>query len=581
MEVSGKRTLYSDFSECTPLCDPCQAVNDDIEACSYCLDCNDYLCQKCTKRHKISKLSLRHKILNRNEMPKKRLSSANINLCAKHGEIFRHYCRAHGEFCCSSCDMSIHVKCHTELLKNVAIDFGKSCEYTLLRGKLDCFSNELGQLKKSIDDASSSLQNSCDQLFSDIQAFRKEINNRIDTLEKNLREDVETLKSSIDKKISLLRIDCSDIVVELEKLSMSLDDSELYNHQELLFISAVNAETSLNLYQNNVAAISKEVCQYNIDEIYLKMNEGLSEVLKSMHTFGNVGRRVSETTIKGSATYFRAKGQINVKCPKDDVDCWITGCADLGCDFVAIADYNNSCIKFVDLESKSVVNHVKLPVKPWDIAHASDKYLVVSCDDKLVNLKLRWRPTLDVHSLSDVNGLLNVDGSSSGVIQNEGKLVVSVLDPNPVILVMKANGNITQKIPEDINEHGNMFTSPFYVTIGANTHDIFVADYDQDKVIRIDVDGRIKATYEDEMLKAPYGLASTKSGAIFVVGAKSSNIHQISESCKKIAVCLDEEDGIEYPQAIELCEESGKLVISHNQYSSSSIRNVLSIYDFH
>ena len=49
-----------------------------------------------------------------------------------------------------------------------------------------------------------------------------------------------------------------------------------------------------------------------------------------------------------------------------------------------------------------------------------------------------------------------------------------------------------------------MFTPPFYVTTGANTQDIFVADYDKNKVVRLDVDGKIIATYEDKYLVGPY-----------------------------------------------------------------------------
>ena len=436
MEVSGRRTVYRGSSACTPLCDPCQAVHDDVNACSYCLDCNDYLCTKCTKLHGVSKLSLGHKILNQNEMPKKWL--LYINICAKHGEMFKHYCQSHGEICCSCCVTAIHDKCQIKLLKAVASDFGNSSEYKLLRENLERFSEELDQLQKSLDEAISSSKENYSQVISDIQSFRTQINDRLDILEKDIKESIEKEKSYSEAKLNSLCTGCINIQGELDKLNMCLDELELYKHHELLFISAMNTETSLKTYQENMETMSQEADQMCEDRYHFSVNEELLEFMKSIHTFGNVERKADEAS-KKSPTSFRLEEHINIKCPKDADDCWITGCVDLGDGYMAIADHNNSCIKLLDLEKGSVIDHVKIPVKPWDIARASGRRLVVSGDDRLVYLKVRCRPVLGAGSE------VNIDGSYSGVIYSNGNLVVSKLDHVPAILVMSKDGDVKKK----------------------------------------------------------------------------------------------------------------------------------------
>ena len=477
VDVPGRMSSNNAIGYNVPSCDPCQAIQEYINASSYCIVCNEYLCLRCTKRHTNSKLSRSHKTLNQTEMPEKRLSSVNINICTKHDDMLKYYCRFHNNFCCSTCVTDGHAKCGVELIKELASDYENSEEYKSLRQNLARISGEFREIQQLLEESDTALKNSYDQVLAEIQRFRSEMNQRLDLLEKETLHRVKEMNYLIATERKSLHTDCNRILAELDKSVLSLDEQEIYSQYELLFISALCAEKYLKTNENKIKMISTKAGKNIKKKHHFSKNGELEQVLKSIDMLGKIEVCGGMMSAESAGGVVINEGQINVKSPEDKTDCWITGCVDLGEEYVAIADHNNSCVKILDMQTHELVEHVRLPVKPWDIARARDRHLIVSCDDKLVLMKLSRRPALTIGST------VSVPGACSGVMQGWDNLVVSVVNPAPLVHVMTSECRLEHTIPTDKTQQ--MFTSPFYVMTGTKKQDIFITDYDKDIVMCI------------------------------------------------------------------------------------------------
>ena len=67
MSVSGKESKIQH-------CNPCLEENEEAEATSFCLECNEHLCETCCKSHKRLKILKNHKVVGINDKPSSRNS---------------------------------------------------------------------------------------------------------------------------------------------------------------------------------------------------------------------------------------------------------------------------------------------------------------------------------------------------------------------------------------------------------------------------------------------------------------------------------------------------------------------------
>ena len=93
-------------------CDPCILENEIVSAEFYCTDCSEYFCNYCARAHRKSKISRHHKLLDRLEMPKKKLTTVQEKFCSKHnGKLIEYFCENHEQLCCSVCVTLEHRQC--------------------------------------------------------------------------------------------------------------------------------------------------------------------------------------------------------------------------------------------------------------------------------------------------------------------------------------------------------------------------------------------------------------------------------------------------------------------------------------
>lgn len=94
------------------ICEPCKEEETIKNAEGFCIDCQEYLCDDCFKCHLVPKPTKHHQLLDKDEMPKRKVDRDLSLVCQKHvGEDMSCYCKDHDFIGCYSCIYPEHKSC--------------------------------------------------------------------------------------------------------------------------------------------------------------------------------------------------------------------------------------------------------------------------------------------------------------------------------------------------------------------------------------------------------------------------------------------------------------------------------------
>ena len=196
MEVSEKGQALSEDCDTGISCDPCLIDDVNENAQFYCTNCDEFLCDTCTRNHRKYKASRQHQLLDRDEMPRKKISNVQDKFCATHdGKLIKYFCDKHDTFSCSVCVTLYHVQCGVKYIDDLATGFSSSQEYKSLLKQIKDTEKQLEEYKNKTENDSIDVNNCFSQLKTDIQLFRSEINSKIDALEYELMQQAEQIQN--------------------------------------------------------------------------------------------------------------------------------------------------------------------------------------------------------------------------------------------------------------------------------------------------------------------------------------------------------------------------------------------------
>ena len=154
-----------------------QKKHADINAISYCQECNKYMCNKCENMH--NELFEDHHIYKLNE----NINEIFTGICKElnHKNELEFYCKNHNKLCCSYCISNIKEK-----------GFGQhsECNVCLIDKIKEEKKGKLGENIKLLEDLSNKVENSFNELKKLIE---------------NINEDKEKLKLEISKIFTQIR----------------------------------------------------------------------------------------------------------------------------------------------------------------------------------------------------------------------------------------------------------------------------------------------------------------------------------------------------------------------------------------
>jgi len=180
-----------------------QKKHIELNAISFCFECNLYLCNKCKSYH--SELFDNHHIYNLD----KNLSEVFTGLCKEPGHKveLKYYCKNHNILSCAACISKIkdskdgqHKDCNVVKLDEIKEEKRKILKENIkyLEQFSNSIENSINQLKKLFEDINKSQENLKIQIAKIFTKLRNEINDREDEI---LLKLDDMIKNFLMKKI--------------------------------------------------------------------------------------------------------------------------------------------------------------------------------------------------------------------------------------------------------------------------------------------------------------------------------------------------------------------------------------------
>ena len=279
MEVSGRNQTDSNDHNTGIQCDPCLCDGRTVTAEWYCTECSEFMCDNCARTHRNSIQSRNHKLLDRDAMPREKLTTVPEKFCANHAnKHIECFCGKHEQLCCSVCVTLGHSQCGVLYIDDIVGEFNKSQEYHDLLQQIKLLETKLTETKEQTEQHCDDAKQCFSTLISDIHQFRSKLNSRLDELEKKVREEAQKIKKSDLKSMEAISTQSERMQKYLREISANLESLERYKQNQQLFISSKHYLAEVMKLKQKVEEMSSK--NY-IDKYLFHSNE---DILKSVET---------------------------------------------------------------------------------------------------------------------------------------------------------------------------------------------------------------------------------------------------------------------------------------------------------
>ena len=261
--------------------------HNEINAISYCQECNIYMCNKCESHH-LELFDNHHQYkLDKN------INEIFTGFCKEKNHIDKldYYCRNHNQLCCSSCIIKIKRKGkgqHTD------------CDVCNIEDIKDEKKNKLKENITILENLFNKINEDKEVLKEKIQKIFTNIRNEINAREDNLLIEVDKKFENIffkGEKMKKLEKLPNKIKISLEKGKIIDNEWNDDNKLRSIINDCINIENNIKdidlLNKNNELYKSKK---YNIR--FIPEETELNKFLENIKTFGNIYYNTFEYKIK-------------------------------------------------------------------------------------------------------------------------------------------------------------------------------------------------------------------------------------------------------------------------------------------
>ncbi|XP_060568504.1 E3 ubiquitin-protein ligase TRIM71-like [Ruditapes philippinarum] len=560
-------------------CNQCDRDDIRLPAFGYCLDCEVHLCQTCYNTHRRPKPLSHHQLLDKDHMPQKQNLSKSLKStsgaqdgdlskpCTKHTkEVIKFYCHDHNTLICSVCVTLEHTKtsCNVDYIPDISGQILNSTEFKETITDIHKLTEKCCQITKDMKQLVAKSTNSLKDAIAEIDNFRTEINKRLDELEKEVKDTATTIQHDNNKKLKTTEITCDNINRSLQATGDTLKHLNTNKKTDQLFTELKTAQQQI-LHNENIA--KKLPTTNDVDEYNFEPNHAIKKLLQNEKSLGALRKKEIQQPAqpKNKAAVpvkMSTLRNINVKTSSDTKDCEISGITVSPQNQLFVADYNNSSIKMIDINSEKI-KQLQLESGPWDITIVTRDTLAVT----LPHIGTIQFISFSSNSLS-LKNKLKVDGECFGISHHQGKLALTFTFPGK-LQIMDLKGNIKITVERDSNGD-SIFSDPWYVT--TNNHSIYVSAHDKKEVIWFNWQGEIIGRNVD--IERPEGISLLDDGSFFVSNYSGECIYRVSSDCKDMTTILN----VEYAHAICWCAETSTLYLSTYKDYFDERNNHIKVY---
>lgn len=536
-------------------CTPCKA-DDRLEiAMGYCEVCHEYLCPACISYHKRLRMSKNHRILLGNDIPSKSTSQPHIDIscsdvCEEHcGNFVEYFCENHDEVGCGHCTIINHRSCKMNFIPEVAQNYKGSNDYKNLKSKVKQVETHIRELEDQLKKQRKEMEDIHSTAINNIRQIRAEVNKFLDEKEEKLLEEVNQLRLENEKALQNVQERRKQDERQIVKIKNQLQTSS--NEVTKLFVASKRVKKTIEkINEDCIMVLNKfHITKYNV-----KASRPFKEILLAENSLGKLVIRHDVCVSRLDLKLLQDVEVPNLLQPNESV-VDITGMCMVSVRKLLTADNYSRSLKLVDICNHNLTT-LRLTSEPWDVTCLPENQAAVTLPNEN---KIQIVSTFE--GLSPVRQI-KVNGMCHGICCNDGKLMVSYLNPGKLELV-GLNGSLYWSVSKD-NNGVDLFSCPQYVTLQSTADEecFYVSDQNNSTVTKITMGGDIVYQFRDHRLACLLGLVAIGDNHIAVCSS-GTKIEVISDVNGKMEIVkeFDFKNISSYPKTVYFSPLDNKLYI--------------------
>ncbi|XP_052106594.1 uncharacterized protein LOC127739064 [Mytilus californianus] len=550
------------------LCTICHDDEISITAVTWCTECEVFFCGDCEKPHSKSRLSKNHKTMSAEDYQTLPTFMQEISSqCRDHKKTIELYCSFHACPCCVQCVTDKHQKCQDlKPLSDILNQVKSSASFQL-------FEKDLKNMKENFDTAitylktrTSTINTQKTKAVEEIRYWRKMVDDYLDKLEQDILNDLES-------KHSKLKSNMATLVQQMEQRASQI------NQMQSQFTKMTQYATELQMY-NGLREIEKATSQMakyledlksgdNFIEKNLEFNisSALQSILHDVKSFGDININTTSSTFqikagrKDQAQHLvpkyprieRIKPTLltRLTIPKDKKSLSIFACLILPDGKFILLDYNKRQLLRFSNDGIFIKKVVTFKDYTCDACFVRNNTVAVALrlENKTAMVDIEKNKIIQTIKLSHYCNAVASDGKF---------LIISSGDSQCTTVNLN---DMSHKILEGMGGVGR---------IALFQGNIYGTNYEENKVCCYKITGEPLWTFQHHDIDSPVRLTLDQHGFVYIVSRGNISVVVVSPDGKTCKTILSQTDGINYPRAININKETGKMIVSSKISEDSS-----------
>ena len=553
-------------------CDNCESTSANFK----CYDCDQFLCSACRNAHNWLKITKRHKVMDlrgiRSSRQKKSPEKEFTTTCTAHPKKpVTIYCAACSQFICSDCSSTSH-STHARGDINTVADRQKD----LLTSRSKALRTKRSGFQESLD-TFAAYQQQCksdrDNLLVNVQAQKERLYNTIDECYKELVKQIQDRYQEELQTKETHQVFAQNMLQNIEHtLQFTNQLAQHGNGTDVISMSSAFSDKMMTLKQTQAPRMD--------ETMELEFFPRKLDLLTVMPVFGQVVQRNTPTRppkptsrIIQQRTLWEEKqhkhpirphlvNTFAARTARDTKGCQPTGITILSDDSIAIVDDINKKVKVFDKEghltSEIFPDEEHSLVDPWDIAMTKSGSLAITDKGAKCVKVFKMDGQFDFGFGPHLERPWGIACNSLGSI-----IVTDVKNRN--VYLHSEHGDLLYSLADQrLNPDIKLFQCPEYVTVNRND-DIIVSDFERCCILGFDGMGKLlfqfgqKGRGLDEF-GTPLGVAVDNQQNIFVADYNNQRVSSIDHNGQFQCFLLTVHDMVQTPQALAVNSNNDLIV---------------------
>ena len=521
-------------------CEPCARNEEDAEVTTFCMSCNEYLCELCTKYHaKILALN-DHKILKLRDMETNETIPVLgiVNKCPKHqDEPAQLFCSVHEQPCCFKCGAIVHKKCTKvdeikiagQVMKETGTINSLLTETKAFKEKLLCAKakeeNNISEIEKKVDEERSYIDERFTLTVKHLEGLK---NKYLDDLSSTLKKGRQVLQTEVE------RLDEGVLGVDL--CTRALEDA-----------LEAGDEIETVMKYHNAHAIFQNVKKCRLKETIINIERSENSTWPDMLNIKSfaVANFVKREKFFDDFDVGNIELSVFKEVTFDDDEDISYGLLLSDGKFIFVDKGGQKCLIYDDQWNYCDV--IELVSEPYGVAQCDEEIFVTTTHSREIEV-FSSRHFQKLRNISVPYIIYGITSRNSNLYVTCGKKILKIDDKQNV-----------KELKVDCTCHYHIITTKSGL--------IIYSDSGKNVIVALTDEGDSAWEYRSPNLKHPAGLDVDSCDQIYVAGMKSNNVHVLSDTGTLIRLI----ESISGPKFFKINETSRTVCVCSNRSDSDKI----------